>query len=318
MSEYITHMAVNDDCRNLALYADTTLPEIKISLQEHLRASQLGAVTSKGDRHTIDLLVESKKDWPSRTAKRMLAFFFGWRSHIAADRQLKTLFRLLEPEVYLTEEVDGPTSISIYHDLFVLRELYSSEAINPFVDNMLAANHSSRNIQQLFVGLWQNSLLRLHAFTAQDSQPESWFEQFLSDRQKFYDDVERYVEAFNNLDNSKMKYVVQTHRFYNPQDPLIRLTRSLRQGQPDRSIDLETALQDAKEQSHYARALRRNWLYLQATSEFWTGKIDTAALQERFEDADPHADPEVFEVLEDPERREELVELWHEQGGQEL
>lgn len=317
MSEYITHVAVHDDSRNLALFADSTMAELKQSLQHNLRAGRLGAVTNKGDKYSIDLLQESKKAWPSAVAERMLAFFFGWRSHIAADRQFKTLFRLLEPEFYVTKKAEGPNDVSLYHDLFILRELYNSGKLSPFAENMLAPNHPSRHIEEIFVGLWQNSLLSLHSFTNQERQPESWFKQFLSYRQTFNIDVERYVAEYNNIDTNKMRQVVETHRFYNHFDPLIRLTQSLRQGNPDRSIELAAALEAAKTQSHYARALRRNWLYLQDTAAFWQGDIDVAELQKRFEVNKPHTSPEVSNALKNPKRRMELLQKWHESGGQE-
>lgn len=313
MSEYITHVAVLDDCRNLVLFASEMM-EMRQSLQDYHRASRLGAITSKGDSYTIDLLIESKKVWPSETAKQLLAFFFGWRSHIAADRQFKTLFRLLEPEIYATEKIDGPTNISIYHDLFILKELYQ-EAASPFVEGMLDRDRNASEMEPLFVGFWQNSLLGLHSFSEEDLQPELWFEKFLEHRQKFYVDAERYVASYNELDPEKMRYAIETNRFYNPFDPLIKLTRSLRQGKPDLSIDFATALESAKTQSHYARALRRNWLYFQATQAFWQGEIDMEELQARFEVDEPHAEYEVFTILNEPERRQELLQEWHEFGG---
>ena len=319
MSEYITHISVHDDCRNLALFADT-LPEIKQSLQNHLRAGRLGAVTSQGDRYTIDLLKESKQGWPSKDSERMLAFFFGWRSHIAADRQLKSLFRLLEPEIYTTTDIDGPTSVSIYQDLYVLKELYEGGRLAPFSSEMLSANHASRQIEEIFTGLWQNSLLGLHPLTTAtiSSRQESdrWFEQFLGLYQKFYVDPERYVSAYNNLDADKMREVVKTHRFYDRTNPLIQLTESLRRGEPDDSIDLAAAVEAAKSQSHYARALRRGWRYLQATAAFWQDQIDIEALQTAFEVDEPHTDKRVFDNLENDQRREALLREWHETGGQ--
>ncbi len=318
MSERITHVAIHDDCRNLAIFSADTLPEIKQSLQKHLRVGRLGAVTSRGDRDTIDLLQESKKAWPSDEAERMLAFFFGWRSHIAADRQLKSLFRLLEPEVYITEAIDGPTSISIYQDLFILNELYAEEdKQNPFPRDLLAPNHASGPLENIFAGLWQNSLLGLHAFATHSQPSEPWFEQFLAQHQKFYVDTARYTEAYSQLDPEKMRFVVETNRFYNRADPLIQITQRLRQGkQPDSPIDLATALATAKDQSHYARALRRGWLYLQATTAFWQGDIDLEELQSQFEVDEPHTKREVFGNLQNDQRRQALLQEWHETSGE--
>lgn len=315
MSEYITHTAIYEDSRNLALFADSTPAEIKTSLRENLRAGQLGSITSRGDTHTINLLLASKEAWPRDEAKQMLAFFFGWRSHIAADRQFKTLFRLLEPEIYLTEEIDGPTSISIYHDLFLLQELYSDRKLDPFSGDVLVADSTNRDLRNLFIGLWQNSLLSLHDFARRDRDPETWFEQLVTQHQKFYVDTERYIQAYNDIDERKMQQVVETNRFYNRSDPLIQLTQSLRRGEPDRSIDLEAAIEAARTQSHYARALRRNWLYLQAAAAFWQGEIDNVELQKRFEVDIPHTASEVFGALENIERRRRLLQEWHETGS---
>ena len=44
-------------------------------------------------------------------------------------------------------------------------------------------------------------------------------------RQKFYVDAERYVASYNELDPDKMRYVVETNRFYDRCDLLIKLTR---------------------------------------------------------------------------------------------
>lgn len=311
MSEYITHIAVHDDCRNLALFAEDTAIELKQSLQSRPRASRLGAVTSRGDRFTVDLLRDGKAAWPDKEAERTLAFLFGWRSHIAADRQLKTLFRLLEPEVYITKAVDGPTEISIYHDIFILRERYGGGESAPFVANMLAPKHTIGSVEGLFIDLWQSSLLGLHQFAQTESSPQSWFDQLLAQRQTFYVDSERYVSLYNDPDPEKMRFVIETHRFYNRTDPLIRLARSIQQGEPDRSIDLAEAMEAAKSQSHYARALRRGHLYTQATTAFLAGEIDVAELEERYDVHDPHTEPEVFEVLENPERQAELLQEWH-------
>lgn len=49
MSEYITYVAVLDDCRNLVLFA-SKIAEMRQSLSDRHRASRLGAIISKGDR----------------------------------------------------------------------------------------------------------------------------------------------------------------------------------------------------------------------------------------------------------------------------
>lgn len=40
---------------------------------------------------------------------------------------------------------------------------------------MLAPSYNSDRLENVFVGLWQNSLLELHSFASQNIEPEEWF-----------------------------------------------------------------------------------------------------------------------------------------------
>lgn len=313
MSEYITHVCLNDDLRRLALHDPTTSPAIRLALTRHHRVSRLGAVASRGDRHSIELLRHVQKHWPRPDAERMLAFQFGWRSHIAADRQLKTLFRLLDPQIYRTPAVDGPTDVSMHHDLFLLREVYDGGKLDPFTLDMLAEHHACEGLDPVFTRLWQARLLRLHGSLHRAETPSLWIELAASRRQKFYVEVARYIEAFHHPDKQMIAWVVRENRFYDRSDPLIRLARSIQRGRTDSSIDLDEAVEAAGEQSHYARALTRGVRYNRATVAFIEGRIGVAELAQAYESAHPHTSAAVRDAVhESPDRREQLLEQWHE------
>jgi hypothetical protein len=59
--------------------------------------------------------------------------------------------------------------------------------------------------------------------------------------------------------------------------------RSIQNGTPDTSIDLQTALEAAATQSQYAQALRRGYIYLQAASDLFERRIDDEAFKDRLE-----------------------------------
>ena len=62
------------------------------------------------------------------------------------------------------------------------------------------------------------------------------------------------------------RYIFEAN-FYNRNDPLIQLARSIQHGKPDRSIDLQEAVEAAASQSQYAQAVRKRYRYLEACSE---------------------------------------------------
>ncbi len=312
MSEYIAHIAAHDDCYALAKIDPLTSEWFLLALEHYPRVSRLGAVASRGDDYTVELLREAREAWPSEAAEKMLAFLFGWRTHLAADRALKTLFRLLEPEVYLSPELDSPSRMSIYQDLYLLREHYQDGARSPFHPGMLRQDHPCTPLDNLFAASWQVGLLGLHAFDRRVEQAEDWFAELLGVRQKFYVDVRRYDSEFSAIHDDYMEEVVKTHRFYDPDDGLIQLARAKHSDTSPPEVTIEESLEAAKVQSHYARALRRGCLYLRAASAFLRDEIGLDELRLRFDVGVPHTSREVYGALDNPARREELLRQWHE------
>jgi hypothetical protein len=138
-------------------------------------------------------------------------------------------------------------------------------------------------IEGLFRSFWQRALLGLHTFIPDQEDIEGWLERLFRARQAFYVDIRRYARAFASPDPSKFKrFIVDVH-FYDRDDGLIRLARSIQDGLPDEEIDLHKAVEAAADQSQYAQALRRGYLYLQAASDYFGSEIGPGALLDSLE-----------------------------------
>jgi hypothetical protein len=301
MSEHITHTAVMDDCARLALHSEEICEDFKTVLLDKLEICRYAAMTRSGDNFTVRLLRNLRDHWPNRRAgdlaEEKLAFLLGWRCHLAADRTFKPVYRILDPQHYLTgDDEEGETSdVSIYHDVVVFREVYGNGTRAPFSPAALDFRLEShpawralpvRALERLFLPLWQGELLRIQS------------RRDLSNFQSYRITVMRYSSAFYAPDPDKMRRYIIEPNFYNPNDPLIALARSLQQGSPRQDINLRDALSSAPRQSQYAQALERGYRYLHAASEYFLGRIDELELQRRCDVGKPHVPPEL-----DPKRR---------------
>jgi len=291
LSENITHTAVTDDCARLALDSPAICEAFKLCLREHLEIARLAGVTRAGDRFTTELLKKFRREWPARgpvdpLLSQKLAFVLGWLCHRAADRQMKPVFLAAEPD---SEEF--PTDCSVYHDVFLFREVYASGRREPYSPASLEGETESapgvKEVEEALRALWQRALIALHTFIPDQEDAEGWMERLFETRQRFYVDLRRYAEAFADPDPEKVQRFIVEVNFYDRRDPLIRLARSLQHGKREESIRLEAALSAAASQSQYAQALRRGCLYLAAASEFFERRVEEAELRERLDIGKP-------------------------------
>jgi hypothetical protein len=289
MSENITHTAVTDDCARLVSVAPTICSPFKEVLSEHIEIARLGGITRAGGRHVLSLLERYRESWPGRQAGDLsaekLAFVLGWLCHRAADLQMKPVFRAVDGEC-----AHDPTDCSVYHDVFLFREVYGAGRQEPYVPDSLdstpASSAATRAFQATEVesalrSLWQRALLGLHTFIPDEENVDGWLERVFKMRQQFYVDIHRYAEAFANPDPDKVRRFIVDVNFYSDEDPLIRLARSIQARAPDTTIDLQAAVEAAGSQSQYAQALRRGYIYLQAASDYFERRIDKETFKDR-------------------------------------
>jgi hypothetical protein len=295
MSENITHTAVTDDCVRLALRSPTICDAFRECLAENLEIARLSGSTRSGDRFTASLLAKYRDAWPNRTEGDMLpqklAFVLGWLCHRAADRQMKPIFHAVDADC-----PESPTDCSIYHDVFLLREVYGGGEREPYSPATAEVRMGSLpaaqaldvgQVEDLLRAMWQRALIGLHTFIPDRDDIEGWIERLLAARQEFSVDIRRYAEAFANPDPDKMKRFIHDVSFYDRDDPIIRLARSLQHGSADEGIDLADAVEAAESQSQYAQALRRAYLYIQAASEYFEGRLEEDTLRYKLDVGKP-------------------------------
>jgi len=315
VSEYIAHIAICDDARAIVLQTRDLCDRHADAIRSHHRSARLGAMTSQGDRHTVDLLVDIRGRPPGIDRDRLLAYHFGWRTHQAADRQFKAIFRLVEPEVYNTEELDGPTRVSILQDLFLLHELYAGGEDDPFLEEMLTPDPDrfSSAFDGAFVSMRRIQLLGLQAALNRRQDADRWLDRADRRTQEMYVDVDRYRREFQESDAAAIRDAVERHRFYAADDPMIAVARDARRGEPIHPARLEGARTALLEQSHYARALARCIDYALASEAYLARRIDEAELASRYEVDTPHTPRAVYWAVEEdrPQLRDQVLDAWH-------
>jgi hypothetical protein len=295
LSENITHTAVVDDCARLAGRWDAICEPFRLCFREHLEFARLGAVTRSGDHHNPRLLALLRDRWPEHGNKPLtrqkLAFVLGWMGHRAADRQMKPVFRSADPDC-----PRKPTDCSVYHDAFVLREVYGAGEQDPYSPFTAARDPSQHpaaeavqveELEDLFGVIWQRTMIRMHTFKPDEDNVETWLEQLFAARAELYVDIARYSEALLRPDPDKVKQFLQDVNFYDASDEIIRLARALQQGEAVPDPDIGNAVDAAAQGSHYAQALGKAMGYLKAASDYFERRLDADTLNERLDIGKP-------------------------------
>jgi len=297
VSESIAHTAVLDDGFRLVGASDCICSDLKQVAASHHDFARLGSVTRSGDRFTVQLLGRFRSRWEGRDAEDRLepklAYVLGWLSHRAADRQMKPVFRALDPDC-----PRSPTDCSVYHDAFLFREVYASGKQTPFGQATVQSDLSSLSAdagfdvpaaEALLRDLLQRALIGIHTFIPDAGDVEGWLDRLFALQQGFQVDVRRYAEAIKNPDPDRVRRFITEGDFYGPEEPIISAARRLQRGENVPSSQVEDAY-SAHPVSHYARALKLAFGYLRAASAFWTGDIALGDLPERFDIGQPGRD----------------------------
>lgn len=279
MSESITHIGVVDDAARLALHAGDICESFKLVLRNHLDLARLGGVTRHGDLHNPGLLESFRERWPDEGLAPKLAFVLGWLSHRAADRCMKKLFRALDPECPLS-----PTDCSVYNDVCVFQEVYDAGRKEPYIHAILGDQNIDVSVaEELLVGMWRRTLIRMHTFKPGDADIEPWLDNVVRFQQEMRVDLKRYAKALVGPDPDKWRRFIEEPNFYDRQDALLRLVRSIQRGTPESSIDLDDAMAKAVGGCQYARCLERAFRYIKAANEFWGCRIQMEELKTRLD-----------------------------------
>ena len=299
MSEHLTHMGAFEDVARLVLYSGVLNAPLERSLTSYYDTALL-ATSSRGNHYFgVPLLEEVRDRRPARGElhekdQQLVAASLGWLAHRAIDHKLDNelvpKIEQLREEQQLSEEEANIDEHQIYEDAIVFREVYdegrrSTQSAHESLSPATLARHMNthpgasavdiEHIELLFGALWQRKILQLQQFAdGLDDDPEAWIDTALQRRQVFSEDLELYVEAFQNPDPEKMRYYNEEVNTYDASDPIIRLARALQTGDdPLPSIEIKEALAAAETQSAYARALRQGYLNMKGARDFFVDDI---------------------------------------------
>lgn len=297
MSEHLTHVAVAEDAARIALLSDNINEAFKIAINNHMDAVRLGSVGRSGDAYTMEFLHFARDNWNSREdgdfVEEKLAFLIGWRGHLAADRRWKGEYRVVDNEHYANNK-PSPSTASIYHDIVVFNEVYDRGKSFPYSKALLDYRLESHPafkaldvlaVEEVFVPAWRRQLLELQSFLSEDADDD--FDRFIAltvggsgrpRTERFDISMLRYADAAQQPHKDFMRRFIAEPNFYDRSNAIIRLARSQQQGYTDTSINLQYAVEMAKDQSQYAQALSLAFTYYQAASDYFEGKIN----EERF------------------------------------
>ncbi len=284
MSENITHIAVSDDCFRLASASAKICEPFKQAIASHGDFARLGSVTRHGDRFNPVLLERFRDCWEQRTPEQnlepKLAFVLAWLCHRAADRVMKPVFRTLEPN-----RTQSPSDCSIYHDAFVLKEVFGGgdSSYNPLA---AGANSDLRSVAR---SVFQAVLVELHTLTPESGCVEGWIAKLFEQYTKFHVNIDRYRAAVATPDPVKQKRYVEQARFYDPHEPLIATARRIQRGE---TVELEAVREacSSEPRSLYATALSTAYGYIEGASGFFTGTLSREALESALNIDEPGVD----------------------------
>ncbi|MBN2091078.1 hypothetical protein JW964_15805 [candidate division KSB1 bacterium] len=258
----LTTFALLDDCACLAVQGNLVSPRVAnlIHFDYNLAApanlSRMGFMIKASPMEVLALfnklkptLLEASPGKYSKTDKndsddkpaRILALLSGW----LMASGIRTIIQPLYLDAKKSDS-SSPPEMSIYHDMFVLKQIAPGE-------NPTAAN--STNLASLFNGMVPRMITRTHTLTPDYDDGEGWILRISTWRDKTIELMNRYAEVYLNPDSQKMdKYILKSN-FYYPDDPIIQLTRKLQNGFSASSNETEQVIRDPQNKSLYAQAL---------------------------------------------------------------
>ncbi|MGC9455654.1 MAG: hypothetical protein ACP5HU_12450 [Phycisphaerae bacterium] len=277
MSEQITHIAVADDARLLALNSPRIGGAVREALLNHQDKCRLGAVTRASEEFAGPVVeqLRARADEPRPRDAEKLAFCLGTMAHRSADRMYKPIFR--------SQSADGSCDrkdISIYHDVFVFRRIYAAgdkepyrpDALSPTVELPEGAPVDAAELEGLFGVLFQRALLAAHTFKPDLTDPQGWLEKLFDRIQEFTIDIGRYHKALTEPDEDIYRRAITDVNFFDESDSILALLDELREGGEVTGEEFLRRCRLGDKDSLYARAVSGAYGYFQVTSEFWSGR----------------------------------------------
>lgn len=326
MSEQVTHMAVFDDCRRLALADPDFLcrPFVDVLERRH-DAARLGTLSRGNNRRIVPMVKKARERWDEREGEerfeRTLAFALGWYAHRATDRTFKPLYREVDPR-YEERDVNW---VKVYHDAVLLDAVYGGGGTGPYPEGYVEVAMGSHPgtdavdlsaVEDLFAAKWTQEWLGAFEF-AGGPPGEGFADEALDARQTATYRFSWYEEAYHDPDPRRVQSWLNEPNFYDETDPLVAEARALQRGE-DVEVDARERAAAASDGggSQYAEALARAVRYLAAASDFFEGEATERELGRAVSlwwyDRDPDHEADTFPDAGEtshPHRHQPLAEV---------
>ncbi len=299
MSEHITHIAVYEDAVRIVRRSGQFSKSFKTALNEAYDSGMITCGSRGNHLFAVPLLEETREAWKAGKAnqeiKQKLAGAIGWITHRAADRHAKPLFWAVDDE---NNPKFSGNEYRIYHDVSSYKEVYNSgkkDTLSPyeyFSPALMEKNMASEPaadfvnieaVEPIFTTQWQSDFLLLHQLTEEPDYSDEWLKKMFNSTQDYQENWKLYIQTFNDPDPEKWEKYITGPNYYDRDDDIIKLVRSIQEGQPDDTINLEKALKKAKQESHYAQMLRKCYDFIMAANKFFEYKIDKTAAYDGLE-----------------------------------
>lgn len=291
MSEHITHIAVFEDSCTMIEVSPRFNQAFQIAVNRFPDSGLLGSATRGNHLYALPILdrVKGKRGHHTDDDLKQIAFSLGWITHRAADL-------IQKPIVQITADRENETGLKesdheIYMDAVTFKYAYRGgdrRSVSPMVrispailEPAMKSHPGARfiDVEMLeynMTGLFHGDLLELHQFAdgeKGDVDLDIWLDKLIAKRQRLYEDLRSYMEAFQNPDPVKMSAFITEQNYYNPADEILKLVRAIQNGRSSSAVELESAIESAKYQSQYAQMLAKSYNFLVVLNDFFLNKL---------------------------------------------
>lgn len=301
MSEHITHIAVYEDCTRIMKHKpDRFTKAFHNAIQTSYDTGMFCSGSRGNHLYAIPILEKNREIYGSSKYSNaeieQVAGAVGWLTHRAADLEMKPMFKKINS---LDNNMLIENECQMYHDAVVYKYVYqggkiSTDSPNERIDESVLAHQMNANpaSQHLYIDHFEELMTHNYVaqmveqclFTEELNDINTFTEKLVTSSQDLYEDLRIYIRAYENPEPYKIQGYINNYNIYDPEDPLILFVRYVQEnGKAHPEIDIDAALKEASNQSHYARALRRGFDYVAALSDFFDGEISKEETVKRCE-----------------------------------
>jgi hypothetical protein len=304
MSDHIAHLGICDDTFRLAPLLGRVPERLTRIMDSHRESAHMGSITRYADKWTAQLVHWAREEDAKDPVDRdpllddKLAFMLGSLTHRAADRLTKPITKCWPGKDATADQIasaDGAhaNESKIMQDLFVFREVYNhgqgdpQDLFSPAVLKLPDTDAAQAN-EMVYRTLLRRALIAMHTINPDADNVHDWMHRFFKGMQQYPKSLEQYRSLAEAWDPAKVKMYLTDKHFYESDDDLIRLARSIQRGESVESEEVQKAYDaidadHSTQQSRYARALAKALDYLVAAGEAFGGEIDERETAQRFD-----------------------------------